>query len=71
MAQRHDTDPAPAGKSQREYGHSSGDRNTKKSEDDWKGYSGGRQRDATPGAPGAEPDKDAQDDDIPGDDVRR
>ena len=56
MARRHvETDPASAGKSQREYEHSSGDRNTQKGEKDWKGFSGGRQRDATPGAPGAEP----------------
>ena len=42
MGQRHvETDPKSAGKSQREYEHSSGDRNTKKNEKDWKGFSGG------------------------------
>lgn len=60
MAKRHvETDPASAGKSQREYEHSSGDRNTKHSEKDWKGFSGGRQRDAAPSPPGAPPAKDA------------
>jgi|GEM_PF-2742914 len=61
MGQRH-TENAPQtdGKSDREYEHSSGDRNTKKSEDDWRGFSGGKQRDATPGAPGTPPAKDAQ-----------
>lgn len=64
MANRHvetdskRSDPKPAGKSPREYGHSSGDRNTKHSEQDWQGFSGGRQRDATPTAPGATPQKD-------------
>lgn len=49
MAQRHtDTGRDAPGKSQREYGHSSGDRNTKHSEKDWKGFSGGQQRDPTP-----------------------
>lgn len=43
-------DPLPPepGTSQREYGHSSGDRNTKTSEKDWPRYEGGTQRDATP-----------------------
>ncbi|WP_206862306.1 hypothetical protein [Lysobacter changpingensis] len=60
MGQRHvETDPKSAGKSQREYEHSSGDRNTKKNEKDWKGFSGGAQRDSAPAAPGAEPAKDA------------
>jgi len=49
-----DRTPDTAGKSQREYEHSSGDRNTKKHETDWQGFSGGAQRDATPGAPGVE-----------------
>ena len=40
--------PPEPGTSQREYGHSSGDRNTKSSEKDWPGYEGGTQRDATP-----------------------
>jgi len=60
MGQRHvETDSKATGKSEREYEHSSGDRNTKKSEKDWKGFSGGAQRDATPGAPGNTPAKDA------------
>jgi len=60
MGQRHvENDPNATGKSEREYEHSSGDRNTKKSERDWKGFSGGAQRDATPGAPGTPPEKDA------------
>lgn len=41
-------DPPPPGTSQREYGHSSGDRNTKSGEGDWPHYEGGTQRDATP-----------------------
>lgn len=58
MARRHvDTDPAATGKSEREYGHSSGDRNTKKSEQDWKEFQGGQQRDATPSAPAPKRDK--------------
>ena len=40
------------GESRRDYPHSSGDRNTKKSESDWKEFEGGTQRDAGP-APGA------------------
>lgn len=44
--------PADTGTSQREYGHSSGDRNTRRSENDWPDLEGGIQRDATPGAPG-------------------
>ena len=60
MTNRHvETDPKSPGKSQREYEHSSGDRNTKHSEKDWKGFSGGSQRDATPSPPGATPAKDA------------
>ena len=39
--------PEPA-TSQREYGHSSGDRNTKSSEADWPELEGGTQRNATP-----------------------
>ncbi|HEY0505754.1 MAG TPA: hypothetical protein VGD42_19895 [Lysobacter sp.] len=59
MTKRHvDHDPASAGKSQREYGHSSGDRNTKKHEDEWKGFSGGRQRDADPAPPSTSPAED-------------
>ena len=48
-----DADPAipDIGKSQRQYAHSSGDRNTKSSEGDWKGFAGGEQRDATPDIP--------------------
>ena len=40
--------PQAVGESQRDYPHSSGDRNTKKSESDWKKFEGGTQRDATP-----------------------
>ena len=36
------------GESQRDYPHSSGDRNTKKSESDWKEFHSGEQRDAPP-----------------------
>lgn len=61
MGQRRegDTDSSPdtAGKSRREYEHSSGDRNTKKHEGDWQGFRGGAQRDATPGAPGVESER--------------
>ncbi len=35
----------------REYGHSSGDRNTKHDERDWPALDGGTQRTATPAAP--------------------
>lgn len=49
-------DPLPPGmepdRSQREYGHSSEDRNTRKRESDWPEFEGGQQRNATPGAPG-------------------
>ena len=49
--------PAPGdkqhriGESQRDYPHGSGDRNTKKSESDWKKVEGGEQRDAPPAPP--------------------
>ena len=43
--------PPPVGESSREYGHSSGDRNTKDGSDDWQRFEGGVQRDATPRAP--------------------
>lgn len=39
------------GESQRDYPHGSGDRNTKKSESDWKKFHGGEQRDAPPSPP--------------------
>ena len=39
------------GESQRDYPHGSGDRNTKKSESDWKKFDGGEQRDAPPAPP--------------------
>ena len=58
MGQRHVENDPNSGKSEREYEHSSGDRNTKKDEKDWKGFSGGAQRDATPSAPGASEPKD-------------
>lgn len=44
-------DDPQVGESRRDYPHSSGDRNTKKSESDWKEFDGGKQRDAGP-APG-------------------
>ena len=37
------------GEAQRDYPHSSGDRNTKKSEADWPEFKGGKQRNADPG----------------------
>lgn len=43
--------PPDVGESSREYGHSSGDRNTKHGTDDWHDFKGGIQRDATPRAP--------------------
>lgn len=45
-------DAPQVGESTRDYPHGSGDRNTKKSESDWKEFDGGEQRDAPP-APGA------------------
>lgn len=46
--------PAPhgpdVGRKQREYGHSSGDRNTRSKEDEWPDLHGGEQRNATPTA---------------------
>ena len=42
---------AGIGESQRDYPHGSGDRNTKKSESDWKKFDGGEQRDAPPAPP--------------------
>ena len=58
MANRPENDPKSVGKSDREYEHSSGDRNTKRSEKDWKGFSGGSQRDAAPAPEGTSPAKD-------------
>jgi hypothetical protein len=49
--------PEPA-TSPRQPGYSSGDRNTKRSEKDWKGFSGGSQRDAAPAPEGTSPAKD-------------
>lgn len=43
--------PPEVGKSSREYGHSSADRNTMKRTDDFHGFKGGIQRDATPRGP--------------------
>lgn len=43
-------DPPP-GRTAREYDHSSGDRNTKRNESDWKDFEGGIQRDPAPDAP--------------------
>lgn len=40
--------PQNVGESTRDYPHSSGDRNTKKSESDWKEFEGGEQRNAGP-----------------------
>ncbi|MDQ3287229.1 MAG: hypothetical protein M3Q42_03015 [Pseudomonadota bacterium] len=51
-ARKPDGMPPEVGESAREYGHASGDRNTRKDEKDWHGFEGGKQRDATPGAPG-------------------
>lgn len=45
-------DMVEPGRSEREYGHSSEDRNTRKRESDWPSFEGGEQREATPGAPG-------------------
>lgn len=49
-------DPLPPemqdGFKQREYGHSSEDRNTKSNEHDWPSFKGGIQPNMTPGAPG-------------------
>ena len=42
-------EPQP-GRTAREYGHSSGDRNTKHDEGDWKEFEGGSQRDPAPDA---------------------
>lgn len=42
--------PPDVGESSREYGHASGDRNTMDGPRDWRGFEGGKQRDATPGA---------------------
>lgn len=41
-------DNPQVGESTRDYPHSSGDRNTKTSESDWKEFDGGTQRDAGP-----------------------
>lgn len=48
MTTRKDPQPPEPAVSQREYGHSSGDRNTKSSEADWPSLEGGTQRNATP-----------------------
>lgn len=49
--------PDAEGTSPREYGHSSGDRNTKSDDDDWPGFDGGVQRDAAVDAPPTTPAK--------------
>lgn len=49
-ADSHPAEPQP-GRTAREYGHSSGDRNTKRDEGDWKDFEGGSQRDPVPDAP--------------------
>lgn len=41
-------EPDGIGTSEREYGHSSGDRNTRRGERDWPGFRGGIQRNAPP-----------------------
>lgn len=41
------------GRREREYGHSSGDRNTRHEGDEWKSLEGGEQREATPDRPPA------------------
>lgn len=43
--------PPEVGESAREYGHSSADRNTMERAEDFHGFKGGVQRDATPRAP--------------------
>lgn len=47
-------DEGRVGHEPREYGHSSGDRNTKADEQDWPVLGGGTQRTATPAAPEAD-----------------
>ena len=46
-----DEKTAGIGESRRDYPHGSGDRNTKKSETDWRKFEGGKQRDAPPAPP--------------------
>lgn len=61
--------PPGVGESSREYGHGSGDRNTMKDARDWHGFEGGKQRNATPGAPaGADAQRDARNASQDGDD---
>lgn len=47
----HTADAVAVGTAPREYGHSSGDRNTKQDEHDWTGFTGGTQRNAPPDPP--------------------
>lgn len=56
---QHTGDTPKPSTSPREYGHSSGDRNTRRKESDWPELEGGRQRDATPAAPGQIKGRDA------------
>lgn len=42
--------PEP-GRREREYGHSSGDRNSRHERDEWKSFEGGEQREASPDRP--------------------
>lgn len=46
------TDPPghEAGRSRREYGHSSGDRNSRSNDDQWNEFQGGEQREGSPDA---------------------
>jgi|GEM_PF-5515633 len=39
------------GRREREYGHSSGDRNSRHERDEWKSFEGGEQREASPDRP--------------------
>lgn len=55
-----DTTPGGIGRKQREYGHSSGDRNTRTDEHDWKHFKDGSERTVHVDAdkePGSDPDR--------------
>lgn len=53
------SEPTGPGRTQREYGHSSGDRNTRSKEDEWPDFHGGEQRNATPTKTTSTPGKNA------------
>lgn len=61
MTTRKDPLPPEPATSQREYGHSSGDRNTKDNEADWPELEGGTQRNATPTVDDPEAARDVDD----------